>query len=66
LALHLAVRGLPLVRGETEAARADRWCDIGEPEGLAYKIGIFERVAREDGWRVAGPYTDTRRTGHPP
>ena len=26
--------------------------DIGQPEGLAYKIGIFERVARESGWVV--------------
>lgn len=47
-----------MVRGETEAARADRWCDIGGPEGLAYKIGIFECVAREDGWRVDSPYID--------
>ncbi|MGW0707639.1 GNAT family N-acetyltransferase [Streptomyces sp. NPDC002643] len=58
LALHLAVRGRPLVRGDEEAARADRWCDIGEPEGLAYKIGVFERVARENGWRVESPYAD--------
>jgi GNAT superfamily N-acetyltransferase len=56
LALHLAVRGLPLVRGEEERDRAHRWCDIGEPEGLAYKIGVFERVARGDGWRVESPY----------
>ncbi|MGW0820534.1 GNAT family N-acetyltransferase [Streptomyces sp. NPDC002845] len=56
LALHLAVRGRPLARGEEEWARASQWCDIGEPEGLAYKIGIFERVAREEGWRVDGPY----------
>ncbi|MEU9448387.1 GNAT family N-acetyltransferase [Streptomyces sp. NPDC048277] len=58
LALHLAVRGRPLVRGEEEWARAERSCDIGEPEGLAYKIGVFERVAREDGWRVESPYGD--------
>lgn len=58
LALHLAVRGRPLVRGEEEWAMAERWCDIGEPEGLAYKIGIFERVAREEGWRVDSPYGD--------
>jgi hypothetical protein len=58
LALHLAVRGRPLVRGEEEWAKAHGWCDIGEPEGLAYKIGVFERVAREDGWWVESPYAD--------
>jgi hypothetical protein len=57
LALHLAVRGWPLVRGEEEWAKARWWCDIGEPEGLAYKIGVFEETAREAGWRVESPYT---------
>ncbi|MBW8739615.1 MAG: GNAT family N-acetyltransferase [Streptomyces turgidiscabies] len=58
LALHLAVRGLPLVRGEEEWAEAlaGRWCDIGDPEGLARKIEIFEQVARDDGWRLTGLY----------
>lgn len=56
LALHLAVRGRPLVRGEEEWARAHWSCDIGEPEGLAYKIGVFEQVARDSGWRVERPY----------
>ncbi|WP_179382082.1 GNAT family N-acetyltransferase [Streptomyces sp. SA15] len=56
LALHLAVRGRPLVRGEEEWAKAHWSCDIGDPEGLAYKIGIFERVARDGGWRVESPY----------
>lgn len=56
LALHLAGRGRPLVRGEEEWAKAQWSCDIGEPEGLAYKIGIFEQVARDDGWRVESPY----------
>ncbi|QFQ96505.1 GNAT family N-acetyltransferase [Streptomyces phaeolivaceus] len=56
LALHLAVRGRPLVRGEEEWAAAQRWCDLGEPEGLAYRIGVFERMAREEGWRVDSPY----------
>ncbi|MGP4089685.1 GNAT family N-acetyltransferase [Streptomyces sp. KR55] len=63
LALHLAIRGRPLVRGEKEWAHADRWCDIGEPEGLAYKIGVFERVAREDGWRVESPYASLSALG---
>lgn len=60
LALHLAVRGWPLVRGEEEWSEAAWSCDIGEPEGLAYKIGIFERVAREEGWCVESPYADGR------
>lgn len=63
LALHLAVRGRPLVRGEEEWAGAERWCDIGEPEGLAYQIGVFERVAREEGWRVDSPYGGARNSG---
>ncbi|MGW1911207.1 GNAT family N-acetyltransferase [Streptomyces sp. NPDC002076] len=65
LALHLAVRGRPLVRGEEEWARAGWSCDIGEPERLAYKIGIFERVARADGWRVESPYADASAIGVP-
>lgn len=56
LALHLAVRGRPLVRGEEERARAHHWCDIGEPEGLAHRIGDFEKAARDRGWRVESPY----------
>ena len=65
LALHLAVRGRPLVRGEEEWAKATGWCDIGEPEGLAYKIGVFERAARGDGWRVESPYGDGSMLGVP-
>ncbi|MFI1352081.1 GNAT family N-acetyltransferase [Streptomyces sp. NPDC020898] len=63
LALHLAVRGRPLVRGEEEwtKAVAGGWCDIGEPEGLARKIEVFERVAREDGWRLSGLYGPSSR-----
>lgn len=64
LALHLAVRGLPLVRGEEEWAEAvsGRWCDIGDPEGLARKIEVFERVARDDGWRLTGLYDQSSRS----
>ncbi|MEU6142244.1 hypothetical protein ABZ848_17970 [Streptomyces sp. NPDC047081] len=40
-------------------------CDIGQPEGLAYKIGIFERVAAEDGWRVESPYAGRSALGVP-
>lgn len=64
LALHLAVRGLPLVRGKEEWAEAvsGRWCDIGDPEGLARKIEVFERVARDDGWRLTGLYDQSSRS----
>lgn len=65
LALHLAVRGRPLTRGEAEWAEADGWGDLGEPEGLAYKIGVFERVAREAGWRVNSPYANPMLFGAP-
>ncbi|MGW2646049.1 GNAT family N-acetyltransferase [Streptomyces sp. NPDC001393] len=65
LALHLAVRGRPLVRGAEQWARAGWSCDIGEPEGLAHQIGVFERVAREDGWRVESPYADASAVGVP-
>lgn len=65
LALHLAVRGRPLIRGEAEWAEADGWGDFGEPEGLAYKIGVFERVAREAGWRVNSPYANPMVFGVP-
>ncbi|WP_306322281.1 MULTISPECIES: GNAT family N-acetyltransferase [unclassified Streptomyces] len=54
LALHLAVRGRPLVR-EEEAEWVHRWSgDTGGPEGLAYRIGRFEQAARHDGWLVPG------------
>ncbi|WP_344343516.1 GNAT family N-acetyltransferase [Kitasatospora putterlickiae] len=42
LALHLALAGRPLVRGPQWWAEAWRWADIGEPEGLAYRIPQFE------------------------
>ncbi|MGA5817599.1 GNAT family N-acetyltransferase [Kitasatospora sp. NPDC094028] len=56
LALHLALAGRPLVRGPQWWAEAWRWADLGEPEGLAYKIEHFERLAREAGRPVASPY----------
>ena len=57
LSIHLAVRGLPPVRGpEQEALAAEgRWCDSGRPEGLAEKISFFERIASESGRRVPEP-----------
>ncbi|MGV9268630.1 GNAT family N-acetyltransferase [Kitasatospora sp. NPDC003701] len=56
LALHLALAGRPLVRGPQRWAEAWRWADIGEPEGLAYKIEHFEQLAREAGRGVVTPY----------
>ncbi|MDW4907929.1 GNAT family N-acetyltransferase [Streptomyces sp. ADMS] len=66
LALHLAVRGLPLVRGKEQWAEAvaGRWCDIGDPEGLARKIEVFEGAAREKGWRLTGLYGRSTRSRH--
>src|SRR5204862_5714570 len=31
------------------------WCDMGMPEGLAYKIAVFEAVDREHGYEVRTP-----------
>ncbi len=54
-ALWLAVSGWPLVRGPSEWEQRHRWGDAGLPEGLAYKIGIFEAYARHLGLRVDTP-----------
>jgi hypothetical protein len=51
-AMLLALSGWPLVRSDEHWARRHRWSDAGEPEGLAYKIGVFEQVARDRGWVV--------------
>ena len=36
-------------------ARRHRWSDTGEPEGLAYKIEIFEALDRRHGFTVRAP-----------
>ena len=54
-ALHLALRGWPLVRSADHWAERHRWCDMGMPEGLAYKIAVFEAVDRERGYDVRTP-----------
>jgi ribosomal protein S18 acetylase RimI-like enzyme len=54
-ALHLALAGWPLVRSEETWAQRYHWSDAGEPEGLAYKIEIFEAVSRERGFEVRTP-----------
>ncbi|ASU81847.1 N-acetyltransferase [Nocardiopsis gilva YIM 90087] len=55
LALRLAMDGWPLVRSQEAWKEAPLHSDIGAPEGLAYKIKIFEEAARGDGWRVDTP-----------
>lgn len=54
LALHLALRGHPLVRSDAHWDNSG-YSDTHHPEALAYKISVFERIARENGWRVHTP-----------
>lgn len=54
-ALHLALAGWPLVRSEENWEHRHHWSDAGEPEGLAYKIEIFEAVFRERGFEIRTP-----------
>jgi ribosomal protein S18 acetylase RimI-like enzyme len=54
-AVHLALAGWPLARSEETWERRYHWSDAGEPEGLAYKIEIFEAVSRERGFDVRTP-----------
>lgn len=55
LGLALAVRGWPLVRSPEHWARRHRSMDIGEVEGLAAKIVVFEDLARAWRWDVRTP-----------
>jgi ribosomal protein S18 acetylase RimI-like enzyme len=54
-ALHLALAGWPLIRSEEAWEQRYRWSDAGEPEGLAYKIEVFEAVDRDRGFDVRTP-----------
>jgi GNAT superfamily N-acetyltransferase len=54
-AVHLALAGWPLVRSEEAWENRYNWSDAGDPEGLAYKIEIFEAVDRERGFDVRTP-----------
>jgi GNAT superfamily N-acetyltransferase len=54
-ALWLAVSGWPLIRGPADWERRHHWSDLGMPEGLAYKITVFEGYARHRGFRVDTP-----------
>ncbi len=54
-ALWLAVSGWPLIRGADAWERRYHWSDVGMPEGLAYKITVFEGDARHRGFRIDTP-----------
>jgi hypothetical protein len=54
-ALHLAMEGWPLVRSEELWEKRYHHSDMGMPEGLAYKIGVFESEARQKGYDVKTP-----------
>ena len=54
-AVHLALAGWPLVRSAGTWENRYNWSDAGDPEGLAYKIEIFEAVDRERGFDVRTP-----------
>ncbi len=51
-ATELALHGWPLVRSVQRWKERWRWSDAGEPEGLAYKILVFEDAARRRGFVV--------------
>jgi GNAT superfamily N-acetyltransferase len=55
IAVVLATRGWPLVRSAAHWERRQLSSEIGEMEGLAYKIQIFEAVARRQGWVLQTP-----------
>jgi GNAT superfamily N-acetyltransferase len=54
-ALHLALAGWPLIRSDDMWGKRYHWSDAGEPEGLAYKIELFEAVDRRRGFDVQTP-----------
>lgn len=54
-AVHLALAGWPLVRSNAMWKRRYSWSDAGYPEGLAYKIGVFEEIDRRRGFEVRTP-----------
>ena len=54
-AVQLALAGWPLIRSEEDWEKRYHSSDAGQPEGLAYKIEIFEAVARERGFYVRTP-----------
>ncbi len=55
LATVLATRGWPLIRSREHWERRAQSSDIGQAEGLALKIQVFEALARYWGWDVRTP-----------
>lgn len=55
LATVLATRGWPLIRSEERWRERTSSTDIGQVEGLALKIQVFEALARHWGWDVRTP-----------
>ncbi len=55
LSLALALAGWPLIRSDETWEKRHHWSDIGEPEGLAYKIEIFEALDRQEGFVIRTP-----------
>jgi hypothetical protein len=54
-ALNLALAGWPLIRSEELWERRLDWSDMGQPEGLALKIAIFEAIDRAEHYDVRTP-----------
>jgi len=54
-ALQLAVNGFPLVRSAEAWERRHDSADAGQPEGLAYKIELFEAWDRRSGFTLRTP-----------
>lgn len=54
-ALNLALRGWPLIRSTAAWEERYQSSDAGEPEGLAYKIQVFEAVSRKKNYLVDTP-----------
>jgi GNAT superfamily N-acetyltransferase len=54
-AVGLALEGWPLIRSDELWAKRHQFSDCGPPEGLAYKIEIFEALDRRSGFDVRTP-----------
>jgi len=55
LALWLAMSGWPLIRSAETWGHRCRWSGGGMPEGLAYRITLFEAYTRHQGFLVRTP-----------
>lgn len=54
-AIGLAVHGFPLVRSAERWEKRHESSELGDPEGLAHKIEIFEAIDRGNGFEVRTP-----------